>query len=77
LDLDTEFGERERLTPHCPRDERAAGVRADALHLAREDAECHAELGRGSRHGVVAGDDKEPFGALRGILTDEDSPEQR
>lgn len=70
--LDTEFGESEWLSSHCPGDERAAGIRAYPLHLAREDAERHAELGRGSRHRVMAGDDQEPFGTLRRILPDED-----
>tara|TARA_B100000678_G_scaffold192503_2_gene161091 strand:+ start:2977 stop:3210 length:234 start_codon:yes stop_codon:yes gene_type:complete len=76
LDLDTEFCERERLSSYRPRDEWAAGILTDALHLVREDAERHAELDRGSRHRVATSDDEEPFGALRRILTDEDSAEQ-
>ena len=56
LDLDTEFGERERLTSYCARDERPTGIRAEALHLAREDAERHAKLARGCCHRVVPWD---------------------
>ena len=42
MDLDAEVGESERLASNCPRDEWAASIRTDALHLAREDAEGHA-----------------------------------
>lgn len=66
--LDAELSELKRLPPLSSRDQRTAGVDAKALHLGREDAERHADLVRGGRHRVVAGNKEEPFGALRGSL---------
>ncbi|WP_455132414.1 hypothetical protein [Microbacterium aurum] len=77
VQIGAERGEGEGLTSERTLDQRATGIHPDPSHLVREDAERHSRLGRGGCHRVVAGDDKESFGPLCGVLPDEDPAQQR